>query len=69
MVTRLRSNSATEANPLLADGLSPKFHEAILEQPPKERIELNFFQEAIDLLKLALPIVRQEAMHVLNPLS
>ncbi|KAH9107151.1 hypothetical protein LEN26_014358 [Aphanomyces euteiches] len=57
MVTRLRSNSATEANPLLADGLSPKFHEAILEQPPKERIELNFFQEAIDLLKLALPIM------------
>ncbi|CAK4428685.1 unnamed protein product [Aphanomyces euteiches] len=57
MVTRLRSNSAPEANPLLADGLSPKFHEAILEQPPKERIELNFFQEAIDLLKLALPIM------------
>ncbi|CAK4605058.1 unnamed protein product [Aphanomyces euteiches] len=56
MASRSRSNSANEANPLLAKGYSPKPSQSGLESA-KLDVHANASQETVELLKLAFPIV------------
>ncbi|KAG9401939.1 hypothetical protein AC1031_007643 [Aphanomyces cochlioides] len=56
MASRSRSNSANEANPLLAEGYSPKPCQSGLESA-KLDVHANASQETVELLKLAFPII------------